>query len=154
REEVEHRAVAVDDAYAVLDRRRDVEAAVDVAAKSVAAASTEFLDHPLARTVGKHALQSASLDDDDRVDVLVHDAVAVEETAGEQADGSVALIDEHAATVLVLRREVTGVGEVHVAVARDGEVVRAVEPVVGEIRNSAVGRRELQARGRGHEGRE
>ena len=38
----------VDDANAVLDRRRHVEAAVDVEAEAVAAAGPEALDHPFA----------------------------------------------------------------------------------------------------------
>ena len=52
REEVDDGAVGVDDADAVLDGRRHVEAAVDVEAEAVAAAAAEGLDHPLARAVG------------------------------------------------------------------------------------------------------
>ena len=52
REEVDDRAVGIDDADAVLDRRRDVEATVGVEAEAVAAAGPERLDDPLAAPVG------------------------------------------------------------------------------------------------------
>ncbi len=51
-EEVDDGAVGVDDADAVLDRRRDVEATVGVEAEAVAAARSELLDHPFAVAVG------------------------------------------------------------------------------------------------------
>ena len=62
----------------------------------------------------------------------------------------------YAADAAPRRRVVRRIGEEHVAVGGDREVVRAQEAVVGEVGDGAVGARELQAResraGRGRVG--
>ena len=95
-------AVGLDDPDAVLDRGRDVEAAVGVEAEAVTAAAAERLDHPLAAAVGVHALQALALDDHDGAVGLEGDAVAEEEAVGERADRSVALVDHHASGPVVV----------------------------------------------------
>ena len=92
-----------------------------------------------------------ALDHHDRAVGLEHDAVAVEEAVGERAHRCRRVRRPSPGR----RRSsgggiVAGVGEVHVAVGRDREVVRAVEVVVGEVRDRAVGRGELEPGRRRH----
>ena len=145
-EEVDDGAVGVDDADAVLDRRRDVEAAVGVEAEPVASAPTELLDDPLARPVGEESLQSAPFDDDEIALAIDGDAVAVHEAVGDDIRGAVALEREDPSEVRLRWGIVAGVGEVHGAVGRDAQVVRRVEPVFEQRDDRAVGCHELQAR--------
>ena len=81
-QEVDHRAVGIDDADAVFAGGRNVRAAVDVVAEPVATTVAERLDHPLARAVGVHGLQPAPFHDDDDTVGRERDAVAVLEVAG------------------------------------------------------------------------
>src|SRR3954462_5562518 len=97
RPEVGDRAVGLDDADAVLDRGRDVEASVGVEAEAVAAALAELLDDPFAAASGAHTLETEPLDDHDRAVGLERDAVAVEEASRELAHAAVAAVDHHPA---------------------------------------------------------
>ena len=95
-EEVDDRAVGVDDADAVLHGRRHVEATVGVETETVARASPEVFDHPLARTVGVHAQQPGLLDHHERAVGLERDPVAVREAVGEHGDRAVRRVLHHA----------------------------------------------------------
>jgi hypothetical protein len=151
-EEVDDLPVGVDDAHAMLDGRRDIRPAFGVEAETVARAAPERFDQPFTAAVGEHALQTLSLDDHDVAGAVERDAVAEIET-GREAAQPVAVEDHHTRRVLHLRRVVTRVGEVHVAVRSDREIVRCVQVVLGEVRDPPVRRRELQARRRGPVGR-
>ena len=71
-------------------------AAVDVVAEAVATTVAERLDHPVARAVGVHRLETASFHHDDDTVGRERDAVAVLEVASERADRPVALEHHHA----------------------------------------------------------
>ncbi len=133
REEVDDRAVGVDDADAVLHGRSHVEATVGVEAETVARASPEVFDHPLARTVGVHAQQPGLLDHHNGAVGLERDPVAVREAVGEHGDRAVRRVLHHATGRLLGGRPVRRVGEVDRAVGADREVVGGEEPVVGEV---------------------